>query len=126
MALPEVDVMDLVYIEGLRVETIIGIYDWERQVKQVVTLDLQLGVDIQSAAETDDIEHALNYKAVSERLVEFIVGSEFLLLEAMAEQVAELLQEEFGVRWLQLKLGKPGAVPQAKTVGVLIERGERF
>ncbi len=118
--------MDLVYIEDLRVETVIGIYDWERQVRQVVTLDLQMGVDILPAAETDDIEHALNYKAVSDRLIMFIEGSEFLLLEAMAEQVAEILQDEFGVRWLRLKLGKPGAVPQAKTVGVQIERGERF
>ncbi len=118
--------MDLVYIEGLRVETIIGIYDWEREVRQVVILDLQMGVDIQAAAENDDIEHALNYKAVSDRLLAFIEGSAFLLLETMAEQIAELLQDEFGVRWLRLKLGKPGAVPQAQTVGVQIERGERF
>ncbi len=118
--------MDLVYIRELEVETVIGIYDWEREIHQVVNLDLEMGTDIRQAASTEDVENTLNYKSVSDRLIEFIEQSEFLLVETMAEQIAELVMEEFSVKWLRLRLGKPGAVPQAKDVGVVIERGERF
>jgi dihydroneopterin aldolase len=118
--------MDLVYIRGLEVETVIGIYDWEREIRQVVNLDLEMGLDIISAAQTEDVNKTLNYKSVSDRLIDFIGQSEFQLVETMAEEIAQLVQEEFGVKWLRLRLGKPGAVPQAEDVGVIIERGERF
>ena len=118
--------MDIVYIEGLQVETVIGIYDWEREIRQVVCLDLQMATDIQAAAASEDIDSTLNYKTVSDRLISFIETSEFLLVETMAEEIAQIVLSEFGVRWLKLKLGKPGAVPAARDVGVIIERGERF
>ncbi len=118
--------MDLVYIRELEVETVIGIYDWEREIRQRVCLDLEMGTDIRQAANTEDIDTTLNYKSVSDRLIAFIEQSEFLLVETMAEQIAEIVMNEFGVRWLRLRLGKPGAVPAAKDVGVIIERGERF
>ena len=117
--------MDIVYIGDLRIDTIIGIYDWEREVRQTISLDLEMGPDIRKAAETDDIQYALNYKAVSKRLIEFIEGSEFLLVETMAEQVADIVRQEFNVPWLQLRIGKPGAVRGARDVGIVIERGER-
>ncbi len=117
--------MDIVYIRELNIETIIGIFDWEREIKQVVSLDLEMATDIRKAAETDDIEHALNYKAVSKRLIQFIEGSEFLLVETMAEKVAAIVREEFDVPWLRLRLSKPGAVRGARDVGLLIERGEK-
>lgn len=118
--------MDLVYIRGLEVETVIGIYDWEREIRQVVNLDLEMGFNIQGAAQTEDVNNTLNYKTVSDRLIDFISQSEFQLVETMAEEVAQLVRDEFGVKWLRLRLGKPGAVPQAEDVGVIIERGERF
>ncbi|MGI1671137.1 MAG: dihydroneopterin aldolase [Neptuniibacter sp.] len=118
--------MDLVYIRGLEVETVIGIYDWEREIRQVVNLDLEMGFNIQGAAQTEDVDNTLNYKTVSDRLIDFISQSEFQLVETMAEEIAQLLRDEFGVKWLRLRLGKPGAVPQAEDVGVIIERGERF
>jgi len=118
--------MDLVYIRELQVETIIGIYDWERQVRQTVCLDLEMGTDIRAAAATEDIENTLNYKSVSKRLISFISESEFLLVETMAEEIAQLVLDEFSVPWLRLRLGKPGAVRGAKDVGVIIERGERI
>ncbi len=118
--------MDIVYIRELEVETVIGIYDWEREVRQRVSLDLELGTDIRAAAASEDIDNTLCYKTVSDRLIEFIGQSEFLLVETMAEEIAEILTNEFGIKWLRLRLGKPGAVPQAKDVGVIIERGERF
>lgn len=118
--------MDLVYIRGLEVETVIGIYDWEREIRQIVNLDLDMGLDIQNAAQTEDVNNTLNYKTVSDRLIDFISQSEFQLVETMAEEIAQLVRGEFGVKWLRLRLGKPGAVPQADDVGVIIERGERF
>ncbi|MCB1614946.1 MAG: dihydroneopterin aldolase [Pseudomonadales bacterium] len=117
--------MDIVYIRDLRIETIIGIYDWERTVKQVVSLDLEMATDIRKAAASDNIDHTLNYKAVAKRLIAFIEGSEFLLIEAMAEQAAEIVMKEFSVPWLRLRLSKPGAVRGSRDVGLVIERGEK-
>lgn len=117
--------MDIVYIEGLRIDTVIGIHDWERQVRQTVVLDLEMAWDSRRAAASDGINDALDYAAVSERLLAFVGASEFQLIEALAEQSAELLRSEFGIPWLRLKLAKPGAVPEARAVGVIIERGER-
>ena len=117
--------MDIVYIRELEIETIIGIYDWEREQKQVVSLDLEMGTDISAAARSEDIENTLDYKAVAKRLIEFIEGSEFFLVETMAERIAEIVLEEFSVPWLKLRVGKPGAVTGSKDVGVIIERCNR-
>jgi dihydroneopterin aldolase len=117
--------MDIVYIKELEVETVIGIYDWERKIRQRVNLDLEMGTDIRKAAASEDIDSTLNYKTVSKRLIDFIEQSEFLLVETMAEEIATIVLNEFPVPWLRLRLGKPGAVRGAKDVGVIIERGER-
>jgi dihydroneopterin aldolase len=117
--------MDIVYIRELEIQTIIGIYDWEREQKQVVSLDLEMGTDIGAAAGSEDIENTLNYKAVAKRLIEFIEGSEFFLVETMAERIAEIVLEEFSAPWLKLRVGKPGAVTGSKDVGIIIERGNR-
>ena len=117
--------MDIVYIRELRAATVIGVYDWERGVRQTVVLDLELAADNRRAAASDRIGDALDYAALCARLLAFIEGSEFQLIETLAERVAALVREEFGVSWLRLRLAKPGAVPQAADVGVLIERGER-
>jgi dihydroneopterin aldolase len=116
--------MDIVFINELRIETIIGIYDWEREVRQTVSLDLEMAHDIRRAAQTDDIQHALDYKKVAKRLISFIGDSEFLLVETLAEQVAEIVMDEFDVPWLRLSVSKPGALRGSKDVGVRIERGE--
>ncbi len=117
--------MDIVYIRGLEIETVIGIYDWERKIKQTVSIDLEMGNDIRKAAQADEIEHALDYKAVSKRLISFVEESEYQLIETMAEKIAEIVRNEFEVVWLRLRLGKPGAVTGSKDVGVIIERGVR-
>ncbi len=117
--------MDIVYIRDLKIDTVIGIFDWERRIRQTVSLDLEMAFDIREAARTDNIEHTLNYKAVAKRLIAFIEGSEFLLVETMAEQAAEIVRREFNVSWLRLRLSKPGAVRGARDVGVLIERGQK-
>ncbi|MEE8056722.1 MAG: dihydroneopterin aldolase [Pseudomonadales bacterium] len=117
--------MDIVYIRDLKIETVIGIYDWEREIKQTVSVDLEMAHDIRRAAATDNIEDTLNYKAVAKRLIAFISESEFLLVETMAERCAEIVRKEFAVPWLKLRLSKPGAVRGAQDVGVIIERGEK-
>ena len=114
--------MDIVYIKELEVETVIGIFDWERKIKQIVSLDLDMQSDIAAAAATDHIDQALDYKTIAKRLIAFIEGSEFQLIETMAEQIAEIVLSEFNVPWLKLRLSKPGAVRGSKDVGVLIER----
>ncbi len=117
--------MDIVFIEDLRIETIIGIYDWEREVRQVVALDLEMASDNRIAAASENIDDALNYKAVAKRLIKFVGDSQFLLVETLAERIAEIILSEFKVPWLRLKLSKPGAVTGSRAVGVIIERGTR-
>ena len=115
---------DRVLIEGLEVRTVIGIYDWEREIRQTVRLDLEMAWDISRAAASDDIADTLDYKAVSKRLISFVEQSEFGLIEALAEHCSNIVREEFGVSWLRLKLSKPGAVRGSENVAVLIERGQ--
>jgi dihydroneopterin aldolase len=117
--------MDRVFIENLNIETIIGIFDWEREIRQTVSIDLEMEFDIRKAAESDAIEDTLDYKSVSKRLIHFVEDSEFQLVEALAESCAAIILEEFPVSWLRLKLGKPGAVRGSSAVGVIIERGSR-
>ncbi len=114
--------MDIVYIRELQVETIIGIFDWEREVKQVVSLDIEMQTDIRVSAQSDNIDDTLNYKAVAKRLIGFIETSSFQLVETLAEQCAKIILEEFAVSWVKLRLSKPGAVRGARDVGVIIER----
>lgn len=116
--------MDLVFIEDLRIETIIGIYDWERTTRQVVALDIEMAFDNTRPAASDRIEDTLDYKAVSKRLIAFVGESRFELVETLAERCAALIREEFGVAWLRLKLSKPGAVTGSRAVGVIIERAD--
>ena len=117
--------MDIVFVEDLRIETVIGIYDWERKIRQTVALDLEMAFDNTKPASTDKIEDTLDYKAVSKRLIAFVEGSHFELVETLAEKCAQIVREEFRVPWLRLKLSKPGAVRGSKAVGVIIERGEK-
>lgn len=114
--------MDIIYLRDLRVETIIGIYDWERSIRQTVTIDLEMGADTRKAAATDHIDDALNYKAVAKRIIEFVEGSSFELIETLAERITDIVLTEFSVPWVRLSLGKPGAIRGARDVGVMIER----
>lgn len=113
---------DIIYIRELEIQTIIGIYDWEREIKQTVSIDIEMATDIKRAAESDDIKDALNYKAVGKRIIQFVEESEFQLVETMAEKIAQIIIDEFSVDWLRLRLSKPGALRGSKDVGLLIER----
>jgi dihydroneopterin aldolase len=117
--------LDTVYIRDLRVETVIGIYEWERRVRQTVVLDLEMAADVARAAATDSIADALDYKAVAKRLIAFVEASQFELVETLAERAAEIVLTEFQVPWLRLQVNKQGALRGARDVGVVIERGVR-
>ena len=114
--------MDKVFIEGLEIETLIGIYDWERKIRQPLVFDIEMGFDNRKPAASDAIEDTLDYKAVSKRLIQYVSESEFGLVETLAERCAGIITGEFGVRHVRLKLSKPGAVRGSKAVGVMIER----
>ena len=117
--------MDIVFIEALEIECVIGIYDWERTITQKVVLDIEMAVDNRVPAASDDIADTLDYKAVSKRLIAYVGASSFGLVESLAERCAAIIREEFGVAWVRLKLSKPGAVTGSRAVGVVIERGRR-
>ncbi len=117
--------MDITFLHGLKLECIIGIWDWERRSKQSVIIDLDMGCDISAAANSDDIKDAVDYKAVAKRLTKFVGNSEFQLVETLAEKIASLLLEEFGLVWVRVRINKKGAVKGARDVGVEIERGTR-
>lgn len=114
--------MDKIFIHALKTEAIIGIYDWERQVRQTVLVDLVFSADVRKAALSDSIDDTLNYKRVAKRVLAFIEASRFHLVETLAEHVAMLILEEFGVGWVSVTLSKPGAVRSSRDVGVALER----
>jgi 7,8-dihydroneopterin aldolase/epimerase/oxygenase len=125
MVIKDIGTMDIIYLRDLRIDTIIGIYDWERRMKQTLILDLEMGTDIRKAANSDNIDDTLNYKAVAKRLMDFVGASEFELVETLAERIAEIILTEFDVPWLRLSLNKKGAVRGVRDVGVIIERGSK-
>ena len=114
--------MDKVFIEALEIETVIGIYDWERKVRQMLLFDVEMAFDNRVPAASDAIADTLNYKAVSKRLIAFVSASSFQLVETLAERCAALILDEFDVAQVRIKLSKPGAVRGARAVGVIVER----
>jgi dihydroneopterin aldolase len=117
--------MDLVFIRGLTLETIVGVHEWERHTPRPVVLDLEMASDVARGAASDRIADALDYDAITRRLTRFVTESRFELVETLAEGCAAILREEFQVAWLRLVLHKPGAVGEGVDVGVVIERGAR-
>jgi len=117
--------MDIIYLTDLRVETTIGINDWERRTLQTVVMDIEMAGDARRAAATDRIADTVDYKAVTKRIVAFAAGSRFDLVETLAERIAGILLGEFKVPWCRLRINKQGAVRGARDVGVIIERGTR-
>jgi dihydroneopterin aldolase len=117
--------MDIIFLGGLQIETIIGIYDWERETKQTIILDIEMAYNIQKAAKTDDIQHTLDYKAVSKRIIAFVESSNFYLVEKLTVEIANIIRTEFGVTWVKVSLNKKGAIRGASDVGIIVERGQK-
>ncbi|MDJ0911507.1 MAG: dihydroneopterin aldolase [Woeseiaceae bacterium] len=117
--------MDIIFLHDLKVDTVIGIWDWERKIRQTVVIDLDMAADIRNAAASDSVDDTLNYKAVAKRIQQFVADSEFQLVETLAERIAGIVTDEFEVPWVRVRVAKPGAIRGAKDVGILIERGTR-
>jgi len=115
--------MDTIFLRNLRIEAIIGIFDWERKTRQIVYFDIEMATDVKKAAASDQINDALDYKSISKSIIKFVEESEFHLVETLAEKVAELIMTDFNVPWLRLSLNKKGAISLAEDVGITIERG---
>ena len=116
--------MDKIFLTELKVDTIIGIWEWERKIRQTVIIDLEMSADIAKAAATDSVEDTLNYKSVAKRIQSFVGDSSFQLVETLAERIAGIIREEFGVQWVKVRVNKPGAIRGSRDVGILIERGQ--
>jgi dihydroneopterin aldolase len=116
--------MDKIFLDELKVDTIIGIWEWERRIRQTVVIDLEMSADIARAAATDEVADTLNYKSVAKRIQGFVADSSFQLVETLAERIASIIREEFDVAWVKVRVNKPGAIRGSKAVGVLIERGD--
>ena len=114
--------MDTIFIHALKTEAIIGIFDWERQVKQTVLVDIEISADIARAALSDSIDDTLNYKRVAKHVLAFVEASKFHLVETLAERIAMLILEDFGLAWVRISLSKPGAIRNSRDVGVTLER----
>jgi dihydroneopterin aldolase len=114
--------MDKIFIHALKTEAIIGIFDWERQVKQTVLIDIEISADVAKAALSDSIHDTLNYKRIAKRVLAFVEESKFHLVETLAERIAMLLLEDFGIDWVSISLSKPGAIRSSRDVGVMLER----
>jgi dihydroneopterin aldolase len=117
--------MDKIFLDELKVDTVIGIWEWERRIRQTVVIDIEMSADIAKAAATDDVADTLNYKSVAKRVQSFVAESSFQLVETLAERIAAIIREEFDVAWVKVRVNKPGAIRGSKAVGVAIERGER-
>jgi 7,8-dihydroneopterin aldolase/epimerase/oxygenase len=117
--------MDIIFLGGLQIETIIGIFDWERETKQTVILDIEMAYDIQKAAETDDIAYTLDYKAVSKRIIAFVEASNYFLVERLTVEIADIILNEFNVPRVKVTLNKKGAIRGASDVGIIVERGRK-
>ncbi|CAH9059380.1 Dihydroneopterin aldolase [Pseudoalteromonas holothuriae] len=117
--------MDKVYISQLHVETIIGVYDFEKESKQSLYFDIDMLTDISAAAKADDITLAVDYAKVSERVIAHSIAKPVELLETLLEQLATLILAEFNVEQVTIRVSKPAAVEAAQTVGVEITRVKR-
>jgi 7,8-dihydroneopterin aldolase/epimerase/oxygenase len=118
--------MDIVFLHGLKLNTVIGLWDWERRFKQTLIVDFDIGADLTAAGHSDNIDDTVDYKTIAKRMFKLADEHNFLLVEALAAQMADILLNEFKLRWVRIKINKQGAVRQVRDVGVIIERGERF
>ena len=117
--------MDVIYIRNLKIDCVIGAFEWERRIRQTVAIDLDLAADVARAAATDRLQDTIDYKAIAKRLIEDVGKSDFWLVETLAERVAKIVLAEFAVAWVRVRINKKGALRHATDVGVVIERGRK-
>ena len=117
--------MDLVFIADLRIETRIGIYEWEKTVPQTIQLDLEVGLPGEHAAKSGRIGDTIDYSKIVARIEQLFGEQHFLLLEKAGECIADIVMREFGAPWVKVSIAKLGALRNVRRLGVVIERGRR-
>ncbi len=115
--------MDKLFMHDFNVQLVIGAYEWERNTPQTVRLDLEIGLPDNRAGLTDHIQDAINYAEVAERIRLLVAQSQFHLIEALAEQIAQLVRQDFKAPWVRVSVTKPAVVRGIARLGVTIERG---
>lgn len=114
--------MDTIFLHGLKAKTLIGVYEWERQQPQILVLDLDIGTDFLQAAQSDDVADTIHYAQVAEEIISALAEQSFLLLEALAEYVAQFILTRYQALSVKVKVVKPGILASVAQVGVIIER----
>lgn len=117
--------MDIIFLSEVKIETCLGVPDWERLLPQTIVLDIELAMPHSRACQSDAIEDTIDYGAIVARLRQTLTEHSFKLVEALAEHVAQLIMKEFGTPWVKVRVGKPGILPGLRQLGVMIERGSR-
>ncbi len=117
--------MDTIFLNELRVDALIGVWEWERRIRQTLIIDIEMGTDTRRAGASDDLHDTVDYKAVTDRIIAFTRASEFRLIEALGEGITHIMMQEFGVPWVRLRINKQGILREARDVGIVIERGQR-
>lgn len=117
--------MDIIYLRQLRVDALIGVWDWERCIRQTLIMDIELGTDMRAAGGSDDLADTVDYQAVCDRITSFTRESDFHLIEALGAGIVDTIRREFEVPWMRLSITKQGVLKQVREVGIVIERGDR-
>ncbi len=115
---------DKIYVEDLRVKATIGIFDWEKKIKQEVSISYEIPHDNKKAAAIDAIEATTDYKSITKAIIAFVENNKFELVETFAERIAEMVIKDFNIAEIRLRVSKPGALRYSKDVGVIIERNK--
>ncbi|WP_018138247.1 MULTISPECIES: dihydroneopterin aldolase [unclassified Thioalkalivibrio] len=115
--------MDRIYLKDLRIDAVVGVYDWEQRIQRPLRFDIQLATDTRIAAHSGEITDTVDYEAVANAVRAIVTREPHALLESLAEEIAEALMAEFRTPWVRIELGKPGAVAGVAEVGIVVERG---
>ena len=116
-------IMDIIFLNDLRIETVVGVYEWERKLPQTIQLDIEIGLPPAQPQRADSIDDTIDYAAVAARVRESLKQHQFLLIEAMAEHISAIILTEFGSPWTRVSITKLGLIRGIKRLGVCIERG---
>lgn len=116
--------MDIIFLQEVKVETRLGVPEWERMLPQTIILDIELAMPHSRSCQSDAIDDTIDYGKIVARIRQTLTENSFKLVEALAEHICQLILTEFGTPWVKIKVGKPGILPGVKQLGVVIERGK--
>jgi dihydroneopterin aldolase len=117
--------MDTIFLEQVKVQTKLGVPEWERMTPQTIILDIEIGYDLSKSCQSDSIEDTIDYGQVVARIHETLTEHSFKLVEALAEHVCQLILKEFKAESVKIKVAKPNILPGLKALGVVIERAKK-